>query len=315
MAAGFYWDSDGSFDWDFRPASDRVAARAAASAVAVAPRRGLVRVAAERPSARAPAPQASLPIRALVLAALTLGAAVAGLAIRTQLTPGAEPAVTVKPAARTAAKAPATTVPWLGEHSVATSAAPTVVRPRVVRTPAIAWHRSRSLGLPWSGHLVGGVRLPAEGRTFVSWDPILERSPSRAWRRYGSQPLVSMLLGVLAAYHRDHPDAPRVAVGDLSRPHGGSFGRRYGGLGHVSHQNGLDVDVYYPRLDRKEAGPSNPGQIDTRLAQDLVNRFVAAGAQFVFVGPNTRLHGPAGVVQRLAHHDDHMHVRIYPGRE
>jgi hypothetical protein len=35
-----------------------------------------------------------------------------------------------------------------------------------------------------------------------------------------------------------------------------------------------------------------------------------AGAQFVFVGPHLRLHGPRKVVQPLRLHDDHMHVRL-----
>jgi murein endopeptidase len=115
---------------------------------------------------------------------------------------------------------------------------------------------------------------------------------------------------VLNDYARAHPDAPRVGIGDLSRPHGGDFGRRYGPPGHVSHQNGLDVDVYYPRRDRLERAPRRVGYVDRRLSQDLVDRFVRAGAQRVFVGPNTGLHGPSGVVQRLPHHDNHLHVRI-----
>jgi murein endopeptidase len=81
-------------------------------------------------------------------------------------------------------------------------------------------------------------------------------------------------------------------------------------VGHRSHQNGLDVDIYYPRRDRRERAPRNVGQVDQRLAQDLVDRFVAAGAHFVFVGTGTGLSGPPGVVQAIAHHDDHMHVRI-----
>jgi murein endopeptidase len=82
---------------------------------------------------------------------------------------------------------------------------------------------------------------------------------------------------------------------------------------HVSHQNGLDVDVYYPRVDGKLAAPVEPGQIDHRLAQDLLDRFVAAGAQMVFVGPSTGLRGPSGVVIPYPGHDYHMHVR-FPGR-
>ncbi len=173
--------------------------------------------------------------------------------------------------------------------------------------------RSRSLGLPWSGSLAGGVRLPPQSEHHFTWDSVRKRSPSREWRRHGNARLVRTILGVLAEYAAAHPGSARVGVGDLSRPRGGDFGSRYGGIGHASHQNGLDADVYYPRRDRRERPPRVPGQIDRPLAQDLVDRFVAAGAAKVFVGPNTGLRGPPAVVEVLpAHHDNHLHVRL-PG--
>ena len=119
-----------------------------------------------------------------------------------------------------------------------------------------------------------------------------------------------IVLRVARAYHARHPAKPRIAVGDLSRPHGGNFGPQFGYIGHVSHQNGLDVDVYYPRADGRERAPRYASQIDRKLSQELVDRFLAAGAATIFVGPNTDLTGPAGVVQQLANHDNHMHVRI-----
>ena len=130
------------------------------------------------------------------------------------------------------------------------------------------------------------------------------------WRRVGSDRLVRLVLAVAGTFRREHPDAPRLLVGDLSRPHGGDFGPRFGGLGHVSHQNGLDVDIYYPRRDRLERPPVRPEQVELRLAQWLVDRFVAAGAVRVFVGPSLALRGPADVVARLPRHDNHLHVRI-----
>ena len=175
---------------------------------------------------------------------------------------------------------------------------------------AVDWHRSQAVGLPYAGRLVGGVQLPARGRFFETWDPALKRTPNRPWRRWGTDRLVSLVLRVVRAYGRAHPAAPPLLIGDLSRPHGGSFGRRFGGLGHASHQNGLDVDVYYPRLDRRLRAPTSVRQIDSRLAQDLLDRFLRAGATRVFVGPHTRLHGPPKIVFRLVHHDNHMHVRI-----
>jgi murein endopeptidase len=171
--------------------------------------------------------------------------------------------------------------------------------------PRVHWRHSVSLGRPDAGTLVHGVRFPSQGPAFFTWDPILHRSPDRPWRRWGNDRLVHIVLDVLAEYSRAHPDAPRVGIGDFSRTHGGYFGPK-----HVSHQNGLDVDVYYPRLDRRERPPIRAAQIDRPLAQDLLNRFVAAGAVRIFVGPNTHLYGPRSVVRILWNHDNHMHVRI-----
>jgi murein endopeptidase len=176
------------------------------------------------------------------------------------------------------------------------------VRPAVVR--------SRALGLPWRGRLAGGMQLPASGPDFFTWDPIRKRTPNRAWRRWGTDRLVATVLRVLHAFAAEHAGAPRIGVGDLSRPNGGDFGVRYGRPGHVSHQNGLDVDVYYPRRDGAELAAESPAEVDRALAQDLVDRFVRAGAVKVFVGPNTGLTGDPAIVQPLRHHDDHLHVRL-----
>lgn len=176
--------------------------------------------------------------------------------------------------------------------------------------PQIEWRRSVAVGTPTAGRLVRGVQLPAEGADFFTWDPALDRSPNRPWRRVGTDGLVRTLLRVLAELREAHPGAPRIGIGDLSRPRGGDFGARFGGLGHFSHQNGLDADVYYPRRDGREREPASPRQIDRALAQELVDRFVRAGAEVVFVGPRTGLTGPPGVVREAAHHDNHLHVRM-----
>ena len=121
-----------------------------------------------------------------------------------------------------------------------------------------------------------------------------------------------MLLRVLDEYAAAHPEAGRVGIGDLSRPDGGVFDERFGGRGHASHQNGLDVDVYYPRLDGQELRAARPAQVQRALSQDLVTRFVRAGAVKVFVGLRVGLRGPRRKVEPLIYHDDHMHVRIGP---
>jgi murein endopeptidase len=174
----------------------------------------------------------------------------------------------------------------------------------------VQWHHSAAVGTHSAGRLEQGVRLPSEGRAFFTWDPVLRRSPNRGWRRWGTDRLVRVVLRVASDFHAAHPRAPRMAVGDLSRPHGGDFGPRFGYIGHASHQNGLDVDVYYPRADGRELAPPGAAQIDRELSQELVNRFLAAGAQVIFVGPNTGLTGPPLRVQPLVQHDNHLHVRL-----
>jgi murein endopeptidase len=176
--------------------------------------------------------------------------------------------------------------------------------------PTIRWRRSVALGQPGAGRLVRGVQLPARGPLFRTWDPVLRRSPNRPWRRWGTDRLLRMVLRVARSYRAAHPEALPMLVGDLSRPRGGDFGPQFGYIGHATHQNGLDVDVYYPRKDRRRKAPRHAGDIDRRLSQDLVDRFVRAGAEVIYVGPATGLTGPPGKVQAIANHDNHLHVRI-----
>jgi murein endopeptidase len=133
---------------------------------------------------------------------------------------------------------------------------------------------------------------------------VTDSSPNLPYRLYGNERTIRAVVSILAAYRKAHPHAPRVVIGDISFRHGGPMDD------HLSHQNGLDVDVYYPRLDRHLSAPRTTSQIDLRLSQDLLDRFVAAGAKFVFVGYSTGLRGPSGVVEPYANHENHMHVRF-----
>ncbi len=175
--------------------------------------------------------------------------------------------------------------------------------------PRVKWRRSLAIGQPTAGALVRATKLPAEGRHFVTWDYNRHSSPSPMERRYGTGHLVRVVLTVAAEFGRAHPGAGRLVIGDLSRPKGGGWGSG----AHASHQNGLDVDIYYPRRDRRERAPMSVSQIDHGLAQDLVNRFVRAGAQYAFVGPNTSLRGRRGIVMVWPNHDNHLHVRLPRG--
>ena len=137
----------------------------------------------------------------------------------------------------------------------------------------------KAVGAPWAGRLVRGVKLPDEGPDWFTWDPVLTGRPTAAGAAAAPTRLVRTVLRVLREYRAANPGVPRVGIGDLSRPHGGHFGRAFGGLGHASHQNGRDVDVWYPRIDWLERRPARSWQVDRALAQELVDRFVAAGAR------------------------------------
>lgn len=198
-------------------------------------------------------------------------------------------------------------------HVTATVAkAPTSAQTAAAAYPVVQVPNVGSVALAATnrGRLVNGLQLPAQGLYWVTWDGVLRRVPNRADRRWGTDRLLSFLVTVLRDYRIAHPTAQRVLVGDLSRPFGGPFDSDFGGLGHVSHQNGLDVDVFYPRADGTLRAPESAQDVDRALAQDLVSRFVAYGAQFAFVGLHVGLGGPPAVVQAIAHHDDHVHVRI-----
>ena len=191
--------------------------------------------------------------------------------------------------------------------------APPAAEPKGQERPSVEYRESVAVGAPEAGSLVRGVRFPAEGNAFFTWDPIRHERPNRTWRRWGTDDTVRSTLRVLRGFARDHPRAQRVGVGDLSVRGGGDFGPEVGGgIGHATHQNGLDLDVYYPIDGGAERAPLTVEEVDVGLAQNLVDRFVAAGAVTVYVGPNLPLTGPPEIVVPLANHDNHLHARFAP---
>jgi murein endopeptidase len=175
---------------------------------------------------------------------------------------------------------------------------------RTTEPVPVKWHHGASVGLQYAGRLINGTQLPQEGPNWVTWNPVTDSSPNLPGRLYGHERTIRAILSVLSGYRVAHPDAPKVVVGDISFRHGGRMDQ------HVSHQNGLDVDIYYPRLDRRATSPTSPQQIDRRLAQDLLDRFIAEGAKVVFVGYSSGLRGATGVVVPYPNHENHMHVRF-----
>jgi hypothetical protein len=175
------------------------------------------------------------------------------------------------------------------------------------RRPRVDWRDSRALGTPNAGRLENGVRLPSEGPGYYTYDPATQRPPGGRDRTWGTAMLVHRLLDLGQWWEEAHPKAPRLGIGDLSQRLGGPFTGPV--VGHVSHQNGLDVDIRLVRRDGAEAG-AGPSTYDRALTQQVVDRLVAEGASLVLIGPSLDLHGPSGVVMRWPDHDDHIHARF-----
>jgi murein endopeptidase len=180
-------------------------------------------------------------------------------------------------------------------------------KPAPPKAPVVRYRDSVALGTPNGGSLVDGVRLPVSGPGFYTYDPATQRPPGGADREWGTATLVRQVIALGKWWAATHPKQPRLGIGDLSRPHGGPFTGP--GVGHASHQNGLDVDIRLVRRDGAEAA-ADPSTYDPVLNQQIVDHLVASGAQLVLVGPHTGLHGPSGVVMPWPAHDDHIHLRI-----
>jgi len=181
----------------------------------------------------------------------------------------------------------------------------------VARSPAA--DRSRALGSPTAGSLVNGIPLPADGEHFFTWNIPGANSPNERFRRFGTAAVIERVQDVTSAYARARPQAPRVGVADLSLPRGGKFGVEFGGSGHLAHQNGLEVDILYPRADGEERAVTAATEADRALTQDLLDRFVEAGAAVIFVDPALGLRGEPSIVQPRPFHEEHMHIRFPSG--
>jgi murein endopeptidase len=169
------------------------------------------------------------------------------------------------------------------------------------KLPDCQRYPSVSIGSPGNGRLVHGVLFPATGPDHFAWNFRAQRIGDSDRTRWGNCHVVRAVLRGLAAYRRRNPDAPRVAVGDMGLRHGGDID------GHSTHENGRQIDLYFPRRDRAFREPHAVAQVDLRLSRELVRAILAAGAYRVLIGPHIEL-GPLPRVIHWPHHDDHLHA-------
>jgi penicillin-insensitive murein DD-endopeptidase len=228
--------------------------------------------------------------------------------------------------------------------AVATTSPPPVAadRPAAEKgmpTLPVSARQSRSLGYPWDGYLLRGVKLRSSARLrYVN-------EYTARQHLYGTWQLVQLLERAAYGVAQRSPGA-RLGVGELSRIGGGEL------PGHASHESGRDADLgffvrdavgrpheifTYINFDAAGRGtaPHQGLRFDVARNWELVSRLVSdedARVQYLFVAPHLRAllleegrrnRASAAAVARAARvmvppserhpHGNHFHLRIYCG--
>ena len=90
----------------------------------------------------------------------------------------------------------------------------------------------KSIGSYSKGCLAGGRELPETGK---SWQ-VMRLSRNRNWGHKNTLLFIEQLSSFVSSLH----GWQGLYIGDISQPRGGPFK-----AGHISHQNGLDVDIWF----------------------------------------------------------------------
>ena len=172
-----------------------------------------------------------------------------------------------------------------------------LARGRRARTPAGS---SRGVQLPGRGSRLLDLRL---GHAAVA-EPVVAALGHRPARAHGAR---RARRPPRRAPRRRRASASPTCRARAAATSAGSFG----GLGHASHQNGLDVDILYPRIDRARAARVQAARSSTtssrRTSSTASSRRRASACS---PARACRCAARAGSSSKLAHHDDHLHVRI-----
>lgn len=161
--------------------------------------------------------------------------------------------------------------------------------------------RAQAFGSAGFGWLRCGHVLPAEGTTWTSAHARAPHPGSYA-RRFAADKTIRRIKELTSAYAHRFPAAPRIVIGDISRKGGGHF------PGHSSHQQGLDVDIYFPRSDNTERSPIGGGINYYRARWLIVRAARHPSTQVIYAGA-----GLSNVHRKVAYytgHETHLHWRI-----
>lgn len=184
---------------------------------------------------------------------------------------------------------------------------------------------ARAIGQTSKGCIIGAAALPQEGPGYQVMH--LERH-----RNFGHPELLAMIRGLGQSTARERLGL--LHVGDLGQPRGGPTP-----FGHRSHQNGLDVDVWFaldPALARSSdplrsnirapslLSPSGEG-LNRYLWEDRHRRVLELAARYprvdrIFVNPHVKrelcrtAQGDRSWLRKIRPwwgHDDHFHARLF----
>ncbi len=204
-------------------------------------------------------------------------------------------------------------------------------------------------GFPGSGTLTGGINFPdvdpgvgvyefrpnPPGSAY--YDPAYDQPDSNDW---GTLALINTIEATgrdwtdldpldSTCYYYNYlydslPAAARFGIGDMSKFGGGVWLHTYdGGHRHYDHQNGLDVDVRYLRLDAlsdplslrdDSAAVANGGasRYDRWSTIDLFQCFIhTRNIELVYADSSLLGFWIAGVLVNDESHYDHFHVQIH----
>ncbi|MHB0774234.1 penicillin-insensitive murein endopeptidase [Halomonas sp. WWR20] len=180
----------------------------------------------------------------------------------------------------------------------------------------------RIIGQYGAACLIGAEQLPGEGVGYQAVD--LKRN-----RHYGHPTLIDYIQDL--GRRVDDAGFGPILIGDMAQPRGGPMS-----YGHVSHQSGLDVDIWYrldfPALDRSEReGLEQPILVDPQTHR-LDVRWSERHAELVHLAADdprvARIFVDGAVKRDLCQrewddrawlrrvrpwpfHDDHLHVRLH----
>jgi penicillin-insensitive murein DD-endopeptidase len=203
----------------------------------------------------------------------------------------------------------------------AAAATPTSTAWQLVLAPSVG--PARVIGGSGGACLEGAVSLPLEGEGYQAVD--LSRR-----RHFGHPVLVAYVADLGRAVQRDQLGT--LLVGDMAQPRGGPMS-----FGHVSHQGGLDVDLWF-RLDvaplarPAREGLAQPSVVDPVTGQPDPRRWTPQHAELIHQaaldGRVSRVFVGAAIKRDLCQrtwadrswlrlvrpwpgHDDHLHVRLH----